>query len=600
MPARPAMPTRPVLPVVLAAGALVAGTLLLFSRALGYGFINYDDPGYVTNNPYVQGGLTRAGVLWAFTGHSDYWHPLTWLSHMLDWRWFGPNATGHRAVNLLWHATNAVLVFALFRRLFARPALAWFAAALFAWHPLRVESVVWVTERKDVMSGCFFLLTLLAYLRYGRRRAAGEPAAGAYGLTLAAFLAGLMCKPSLVTLPLVLLALDFWPLQRGDGGPHAPGWRRLIGEKLPFFALAAVIAVVTIHMQATVGAFALEVGPAGRAGNALVSIARYLGKFLWPSDLAIFYAHPGAWPWPAVLGAGALVAALSVGAWRQRTRRPALLTGWLWFLAMLLPTLGLLQVGLQAMADRYTYLATLGCEVALLGALPALPRFRVAAAGLAAAGLAACAAATWQQQAYWSDSLTLYRHAIAVDGRNAFARAFLAYTHLSLGQHADAEREARATLAVDPVNQWAWITLAEVLEETGRYPDAIDAYRRLAAINPQSVRCQTQLGQLLRNLRRIDEAGEAFDRAAALAPGDPGVLLNQAELLSLRRRFDESAAVYERILVLAPDHAEAHAALGYLRLLAGRRAEAADHWRAALRARPDFPGLRERLRQLEP
>ena len=233
----------------LACAALFAGTLVIFARSLDYGFINYDDPVYVTANPRVQAGLTWDGIVWAFTGHADYWHPLTWLSHMLDWQLFGANATGHRAINIVWHAANAVLAFLLCRRLTGAWWLALFSAALFAWHPLRVESVVWVTERKDVMSGFFFFATLLAYTRYGELFKHGRPAGRAYALTLALFLGGLMCKPSLVTLPLVLLALDFWPLGRLSLQPAAGWWpahRCVVLEKLPFFVLSAVISIVTI------------------------------------------------------------------------------------------------------------------------------------------------------------------------------------------------------------------------------------------------------------------------------------------------------------------------------------------------------------------
>ncbi|HEX2860249.1 MAG TPA: glycosyltransferase family 39 protein, partial [Lacunisphaera sp.] len=241
---------------------MFAGTWLLFARSLGYDFINFDDPVYVTNNAHVRAGPTWDSIVWAFTGKSDYWHPLTWLSHMFDWRLFGADATGHRTVSVLWHATNAVLAFAVMRRLLGSWWIALFSAALFAWHPLRVESVVWVTERKDVMSGFFFLLTLLAYVRYTDNLKAGQPGRRTYALTLALFLGGLMCKPTLVTLPLVLLALDFWPLGRLATKP-APGWwqahRCTVMEKLPFFILSAIISYVTIRMQEAHNAFSLAV-----------------------------------------------------------------------------------------------------------------------------------------------------------------------------------------------------------------------------------------------------------------------------------------------------------------------------------------------------
>ncbi|MES1168186.1 MAG: hypothetical protein ABUL61_03345, partial [Oleiharenicola lentus] len=395
---RPADLPRPTSHTWLACAALAVGTVLLFSRSLGYGFINYDDPAYLTANPHVQAGLSWDGMVWAFTGKTDYWHPLTWLSHMLDWQLFGASATGHRAVSVLWHAANAVLAFLVLRRLTGAWWTAFFSAAFFAWHPLRVESVVWVTERKDVMSGCFFLLTLLAYTQYAQRFKAGQPAGRAYGLTLALFLGGLMCKPSLVALPLVLLALDVWPLRRLSLQPAAGWWREnrcAIMEKLPFFVLSAVIAVVTIRMQAAINAFALAVPLADRLGNAAVSVARYLGHVLWPANLAFFYEHPGAWPLVAVAGAGLLGLLLTAVAWWRRDREPWILVGWLWFVAMLLPSLGLLQVGLQAMADRYTYLPVLGLLLALLPTLRQLPVPARVQALVAALALAACAGLTW-------------------------------------------------------------------------------------------------------------------------------------------------------------------------------------------------------------
>jgi hypothetical protein len=403
---------------------LFFGTVLLFSRALRCGFVNYDDPTYVTANAQVQGGLTWAGVVWAFTSPSDYWHPLTWLSHMLDWQLYGPAAFGHHLTSVLWHALNAVLAFLLFRRLGAGLWLGVFAAALFAWHPLRVESVVWVTERKDVMSGSFFLLTLLAYARYVDCRRLGRPWRRAYLLTIACFAAGLMSKPMLVTLPLILLILDFWPFARL---PSPAALRLPLLEKVPFFALAGAAAVATVLMQRHTGAFVLDLPLADRAGNAVVSVARYLGKFLWPFDLIVCYPHPGSWPPPAVLAAAALALGLSWLAWRERFRRPWIAAGWLWFLVTLLPVIGLVQVGFQALADRYTYLSLLGIEVALLWSLPGLSLLRAwGRAAIAAIVLAACAARTWDQQGVWRDSVSLFTHATAVTDRSDVAEDFLA------------------------------------------------------------------------------------------------------------------------------------------------------------------------------
>lgn len=603
MLSRPDASPRPNAHTWIAGALLAVGTFLLFARSLGYGFINYDDPVYLTNNPRVQAGLTWDGVVWAFTGKTDYWHPLTWLSHMLDWQVFGPDATGHRAVNLAWHAINAALAFLLCRRLTGAWGLALFSAALFAWHPLRVESVVWVTERKDVMSGFFFLAALLAWLRHGELFKAGRPAGRAYALTLVLFLGGLMCKPSLVTLPLVLVALDFWPLRRLSL-PPAPGWwaahRGVVLEKLPFFLLSAVIAVVTIRMQVAHNAFVLSVPLADRLGNAVVSVTRYLGHVAWPLDLVLFYEHPGAWPAPVVAGALALTGALTGFAWWRRGSMPWLLMGWVWFLAMLLPALGLLQVGLQAMADRYTYLPILGLQLAVLGSwdrlsLPTRPK-----TGLALLILAACAVLTWRQQGFWRDSETLYQRAIAVDPSSSHAEAFLGYTYQEAGKLELAERHARRALDLSPDNHWALLALANVQGQTNRLPEAIATYQRLTELDPGYARGHYLRALLLLQLGRLPEAEAGLTRAAELLPDSAQVRLPLAEVLARQRKFAEAATAYEAVIALRPTSAEAHAGLGYMRALTGRREDAIRHWEEALRLQPDFPGLRERLQRIRP
>lgn len=600
MPPRPADTARPSPPTWWLIVTLIAGTFLIFSRSLGYDFINYDDPIFVTKNANVQAGFTWPSLVWAFTGRTDYWQPLTWLTHMLDWRLFGADATGHRAVNLAWHAANACLVFLLVRRITGAPAFAFFAAALFAWHPLRVESVVWITERKDVLSGFFFFATLLAYLRYGERLKARQPAGRAYALTLALFLGGLMSKPSIVTLPVVLLALDLWPLGRLSLKPASGWWtthRCVVMEKLPFFLLSAVIAVVTVKMQVAALAFSLSVPLAGRLGNAVVSIARYLGNVVWPLDLAFFYEHPGAWPPLTIAAALALVLALTVFAWATRVRAPWRLAGWIWFLAMLLPALGILQVGRQAMADRYTYLPILGLQLAALTGLAALPRAARLKTTVAALALAACAGLTWWQQSFWRDSETLYRRAIAMDPNSSNAEAYLALTLHEANNLPEAGQHARRSLELDPSNHWGRLALAHVLAQTGRLAEAADNYGMLTDADPTYARAFYLRALLLQELGRLDEAEAGLRRATDLLPHSAQTRLALAELLARQRKFDEAAAAYEAVIARRPESAEAHAGLGYMRALTGRRDDAVKHWEEALRLRPDFPGLRERVQQ---
>jgi protein O-mannosyl-transferase len=339
------------------------------------------------------------------------------------------------------------------------------AAALFAWHPLRLESVAWVTERKDVMSGAFFLLTPLAYARYVDDRRTDRPWRRAYALTLACFVAGLVSKPMLVTLPLILLILDFWRFARSSAS--LASLRQLLLEKVPFFALSAAAAVVTLLMQRHEGAFVLDLPPSARAGNAVVSIARYLARFFWPVDLSVCYPHPGYWPTAVVVAAAALTVALSVFAWQTRRSRPWIAVGWLWFLVALLPVLGLVQAGFQAMADRYTSLPMLGVELALLWSLRPLwnsTRIGTLANVVVAVVVVACAARTWDQQRVWRDSVALFEHAVAVADDNDLAEDFLASALFAAGRFDEAALHAERALALNPRNATAAITLAGTRE----------------------------------------------------------------------------------------------------------------------------------------
>lgn len=603
-------------PAVLA--GLFLGTLALFSRAVHYGFVNYDDPRYVTNNAHVQGGLTWDGIVWAFTGHADYWHPLSWLSHMLDWQLYADHAQGHHLTSVLWHALNATLVFLVLRRLTGATWTSVLAAALFAWHPLRVESVAWITERKDVMSGCFFLLTLWAYAAYADRRRAGRSSAGAYALTLACFVAGLMSKPMIVSLPAVLLVLDFWPL---GGRP----WRSLILEKVPFFLLSIGTGIVTTRMQEAEGAFTLPLPLGARLGNAVVSIVRYIGKFFRPFDLAVAYPHPGYWPGWIVAACAAAVLALTALAWWQRRTRPWLLAGWLWFLIVLGPATGIVQVGFQSMADRYTYLPILGLELMLLWTwreFALRPAMRVASAVVATVVLAGCAARTWDQEAVWRDPVTLFTHAIAVTDRNHIAEGFLGYTLAGLGRFEEAAVHSERALAIDPDNTTALTTLGSVRDQQGRVDEAIALLHRLLVLKPGDTEVEFSLGlALLRagrtaeatphlrtavdrqpalipaNLRlaltalqqgRTQDAGLRYQAAAVLEPDDAGARFGLGLALRALGFTDAALARFQETIELDPAHAAAQAALGVILLERGSAEEAARHFRAALARQPDL------------
>ncbi len=574
----PPLSVRPALRTALACSGLFAGTVAIFSRALGYDFLNYDDVSYITGNASVQAGLTWKSIVWAFTAPNDYWHPLTWLSHMLDWQLYGADASGHHLTSAWWHATNAVLLFVVLRKFTGRFWLSVFGAALFAWHPLRVESVVWITERKDTMSGCFFLLTLLAYWAYAERRGKGRPVAGLYALTLLLFAAGLMCKPMLVSLPLVLMALDFWPLGRlaGAAENRTGRWRSVLWEKIPFFALAAAVSVLTVRMQSGSGAFTLKLPLTARLGNAMVSVVRYLGKFVYPVDLAVCYPHPGYWPAWVVAGATLLVGGISLVAWRQRAVRLWLLTGWLWYLAMLLPVIGIVQVGFQAMADRYTYLPLLGIEVALLSTVKNVrlsSASRWVAGALGAAVLAGCATLTWAQQGVWRDTRTLFEHAVAVTGPNPVGEALLGYTLFNLGEMNGAEQHSRRALELDEANTTAISTLARVREIQGQTEEAEAGYRRVLALNPHDAQTSLQLGLLLLRQDRPDLAEPFLKSAAALQPGLANENLRFAVAARQHGITGESLVHFWAAALMNPDDVSARSEWGFALVQLGRVTE---------------------------
>ncbi len=601
VPTRPALFRAPLLTWAVTA-LLFGGTLLLYTRAVGYGFLNYDDPRYVTANPHVQAPFAWASVAWAFTARTELWQPLTWFSHMLDWSVYGENAAGHHLTSVLWHALNAVLAFFVFRRITGTFWTSALAAALFAWHPLRVESVAWVTERKDVMSGSFFLLTLLAYLRFAEQRSRGEPARGRYLLTLAVFTSGLMCKPTLVTVPFLLLAFDFWPLRRtalpGVTVTAHSRWWGLVIEKVPFFLLSLVVGLVTTWLQRDYGAFTLALPLGARLANVPAAMMRYLGKFFWPANLSVCYPHPGWWPASVFVAAILVVVAITIAAWRWRQTQPWILTGWIWFVALLLPTVGIVQVGFQSMADRYTYLPMLGWELALIWSVRAVCRTaisRAVAFALGAALLVGAGMRTWQQEAIWRDSLTLFRHAIAASGSSSISESFLGYTLVSVGKLDEAAQHATRALALDPNNEMAVFTLAHVYANQGRVAEAIAEYRRSLELKPNEPGTKFELGLLLLQQGNIAEARTQFAEAVRLNP-------------SLRLVNDESAAAAEaggqtqlaalRYIagtLLDPTNPRAHFAAGVALLRLGDDRRALASLSRAVELKPNFVAARVEL-----
>ena len=556
------MRNRVIWPIAL---VLLGITLVVYCPVLSHSFLEYDDNVYVTANPVVQRGLTVDGWCWAWTTlYFENWHPLTWLSHMLDCQLFGLSPVGHHLTNLLFHLANTLLVFLVLRRMTGATWRAALVAALFALHPLHVESVAWVAERKDVLSTFFGLLALGAYARYVER-----PGPLWYGLLLASFALSLLAKAMLVTLPAVLLLLDYWPLRRFParggplGAPEAAGRPtpvlRLLVEKAPLLALSAAFCVVALLAKPEATAVTLTRSPLdGRVANALTAYAAYLRKMVWPSDLAVSYPHAGAhWSWPPVLAAALVLGSLTALAVGLRRRRPALLVGWLWYLGTLVPVIGLLQFNLQSMADRYTYFPLIGIFLALAWGVPehwaTQTRPRVWLAVGAGAALAACAAFTVFQIPTWQDDETLWRHALRVTENNSWAEFELGTYLYNHGRREEGEARLRRAVRLDADDAPALQNLGLVFLDQGKVEDALGLFTRATAAAPKVGLYQNSKGLALVRQGKMDEAQHAFEEAIRLAPELTEPYFNRAATLSEQGSYAAAAASYAEGLRRNPD-----------------------------------------------
>jgi Flp pilus assembly protein TadD len=506
-------------PSLAAAGAAVSiATLVCFWRVIDFEFVNYDDNKYILMNAVVRNGLTIDGLRWAFrTFTLANWHPLTWLSHMLDVQMFGLNAGMHHVVNVLIHAANAALLLVLLARMTGDVWRSALVAALFAIHPLHVESVAWISERKDVLSTFFGLLAMIAYVRWTSTKTGTGPI---FLTILGCFALSLMCKPMLVTLPFVLLLLDIWPLRR------LRTWGLII-EKLPLFALSAASSIISVIAQDKGGAISsLEaISIESRLSNAVVSYAMYLWQMIWPSNLSPLYPLPASWPPLTITLSAAILLAITILACRFASRRPYFIVGWLWYLGTLVPVIGLIQVGTQARADRYTYVPLIGVFIMIAWSIPSIPREHRAAIAirtiLVVAVLLACGAATWRQLGYWSNSIALSERALAVTSHNAVAHFNLANALVTEGRHEDAISHFITAAQLQPA--WADIdnNLGNAYVRLGRETEALAAYRSALSKDAHHPNALKSLGVVVAQQGDLQEAVRLLALSAEVNPNDP-------------------------------------------------------------------------------
>jgi protein O-mannosyl-transferase len=604
----PWLPGWPVVCLLLA-----ATTLAVWWPAVRCDFLNYDDPEYFTANPQVQTGLTWTNAVWAFTtGHASNWHPLVWLSLMLDVECFGKGPFGPHFTNLLFHTANTVLLFLLLRRLTATTWRSALVGAFFTFHPVHVESVAWVSERKDVLSAFFGLLSLLCYTHYAQHRPGVEdrkskaiPALDPrFLLAWFSFALGLMSKPMLVTLPLVMLLLDYWPLARVPGGPGRLTSARLVLEKAPFLVLSAVSCVVTFVVQQKGGAVAtlVKIPLAGRIENAFVAYARYLDKTFWPATLATPYPLPGQWPVGQVLLAVALFAGLCGIALVLRKRFPFVFTGWFWFVIMLVPVIGLVQVGNAAMADRYTYLPLIGVFIVLVWGLgKAVAIWRLPQPVATVLALSLLLAGAWRtriQIGYWHDSSALFTHTLAVTENNYVAENDLGTWLSKNGQVREAMDHFRRSLQIEPANADALFNLGNAYVKMGDWDEAIANYRLSLKVAPAQADLLSNLGLALASKRQYAEAVTNFEAALKLKPDSAETHNNLAAILFMEHRFDEAAQHYREALRLTPDDPRIYANLGDTLARLNQIPEAVKCYQEALRLNPGDNSISARLQEL--
>jgi len=552
--------------------------LAVYSQTFGYGFVSFDDGTYVYQNQRIKAGFSVPGLAWAFTTfHASNWHPLTWISYMLDCQLFGLNPGEQHVVNVLLHLGSSILLFVVLERMTRQRWRSAIVAGIFALHPLHVESVAWIAERKDVLSTFFEMLTLWLYVRYTED---AKPAR--YAWMAVAFALSLLSKPMVVTLPFVLILLDVWPLRR----------RRALWEKAPLFAMSAAASILTWLAQRNTGAMSLtRLSLADRLGNALVGYLRYVEKALWPVDLAVLY--PLQKPSPmSVLAAALILTAVTVVAVLAFRRGPYVLIGWLWFLGTLVPVIGLIQVGYQSTADRYTYVPLIGLSIALIWSVSetvdSRPRLRRAFAAAAVFALIVLSVAAYRQTQYWKDSITLFEHTVAVTRGNYVIHNNLGIELQAMGRLEAATGQFREAVAAAPDYKDALNSLGTILAYQGNKAEAIALHRRAVAADPNYASARINLGHELMETGQAQEARVELAEGLRLEPDSArgqaymgALLVSTGNLAKARQHLQDS-------LHLDPRNAEVQSNLCYVLTAMGQPGEAIDACKAALKIRPNL------------
>jgi len=569
---------------------LVAAVMVIYWPVINFDFIKYDDNLYVTNNLHVQGGLTAEGIKWAFTTiDAGFWHPLTWLSLMLDYELYGLNAGGYHWTNVILHLLNTLLLFLVLLRMTGQLWKSSFVAALFAIHPLHVESVAWVAERKDVLSTLFWMLTTVAYVFYAAR-----PSLSRYLGIVVFFILGLMAKPMLVTLPFVFLLLDYWPLkriQRIDGAVL----KRLIGEKAPLFMIAIIFSIVTFYAETHLGAVPSQTDfpMSARIVNAIVSYSAYIGKMVWPASLSFYYPHPGMRPIGQIALSAAFLVLVTCWVVVCLREQPYLSVGWFFYLGTLVPVIGIVQVGGHAMADRYTYIPLIGLFIMMAWGMPELitmmfRKGKAIAAVCAAIVLSLLSVLCFFQVRIWQDSISLFTNAVDINRNDGKLQHLLGYALMEQGHLEEGIVHFREAARLENDDNRLHYNLAVALSRSGKDEEAIPHYLKALQINPLYGDAYYSLGQLYERLGRNTDAKHCYEQALDSKMNSSDLYNRLALVLSRMDMYKDAEKIYAKAIILWPEHAGLRNNFGMVLKSQGLTDEAIDQFRSALRFQGDY------------